>query len=178
MRPGVFSLESLAELSSERGRFMLAAGGGEPGGMAAIGAGVDVVESVVNGTVGIVLANRNGPSQTVVSGPRDSIAKVVASAKARGLRAQSLAVAAAFHSPLVAAASTPLRELAARLEPKAANIPVYSNVTAAPYGPDTTKVAAQLGEHLAKPVKFAPMIEAMYNDGRSGCSSRSELARY
>ena len=164
---GVFSLDSLAELSVERGRFMLAAGGREPGGMAAIGAGAEAVEALVNGSVGVVLANRNGPSQTVVSGPNDAIAGVVAKARERGLRAQSLSVAAAFHSPLVAGASIPLRDLVARHHPATAKIPVYSNVTAAPYGPDSSQIPAQLGDHLAKPVRFAAMIEAMYADKTS-----------
>ena len=161
---GVYSRDALAELSVERGRFLMAAGGDEPGGMAAIGAGAEMVESFVNGTAGVVLANRNGPSQTVVSGPTAAVEKVVATAKERGFRAQSLSVACAFHSPLVAAASTPLRELAAKLEPHSPELPVYSNVTAAPYGPAASQVAAQLGEHLAKPVRFSAMIDAMHKD--------------
>ena len=43
--------------------------------------------------------------------------------------------------------------------------PVYSNIDAAPYPDGLPAIAARLGEHLASPVRFAEMIEAMYRDG-------------
>ena len=42
---------------------------------------------------------------------------------------------------------------------------MYSNLDAAPYPADPPAIAARLGDHLASPVRFAEMIEAMYRDG-------------
>ena len=43
--------------------------------------------------------------------------------------------------------------------------PVYSNLDAAPHPADPSAIAERLGDHLASPVRFADMIEAMYRDG-------------
>ncbi len=43
--------------------------------------------------------------------------------------------------------------------------PVYSNVTARPYEDSASRVSEQLGDHLASPVQFSTMIDAMYDDG-------------
>ncbi len=42
---------------------------------------------------------------------------------------------------------------------------MYSNLDAAPHPEDTATIAARLGAHLAGPVLFADMIEAMHRDG-------------
>ena len=42
---------------------------------------------------------------------------------------------------------------------------MYSNLDAAPHPADLGAIAARLGDHLAGPVRFAEMIEAMYRDG-------------
>ena len=52
-----------------------------------------------------------------------------------------------------------------RLIAGAPRLPVYSNVTAASYPAEREAIAAQLGDHLARPVRFAAMVEAMYADG-------------
>src|SRR5262249_21304920 len=82
-----------------------------------------------------------------------------------GIRGQLLPVAFAFHSPLVAAAREPLARLAGELGLRPPGLPVYSNVDAAPYPEDPAAMAAQLGAHLAQPVRFAEMIAAMHAAG-------------
>jgi len=162
---GAFPGDALAELSEARGRFLLAAVGDEPGAMAAVQAGPDALGPLLDDAPGVVIANRNGPAQTVVSGPVQAVTRVAAAAQALGLRARPLPVACAYHSPLVAGAAAPLAALAARLVEDAPGKPVYSNVTAAPYPADPAAVARQLGDHLASPVRFAEMVEAMHGDG-------------
>jgi len=162
---GSFSAEALVELSEARGRFLREAAGEMTGAMAAVATGPERIGEVLAGLDGVEAVNWNGPTQTVISGNSEAVGRAVDRAKALGLRAQLLPVASAFHSPLVAGAGAPLASLAAALGPAAPRIPTYSNVTAAPYPADPGGIAALLGEHVARPVRFAEMIEAMHAGG-------------
>ncbi|WP_024936059.1 SDR family NAD(P)-dependent oxidoreductase [Actinomadura welshii] len=67
--------------------------------------------------------------------------------------------------PLAAGASDALcAELLGR-DLRSPAFPVWSNLTAAPYGADAGELAATLAGHLAAPVRFAEQIEAMYDAG-------------
>ncbi len=145
--------------------FLRRAVGAEPGAMAAVQAGPEAVEPLLARIPGVVLANRNGPKQTVLSGPRAAITAVIEAAKAVGLRARAVPVACGYHSPLVAGASAPLAALAGRLIAQTPRLPVYSNVDASRYANDLAGISRQLGEHVVSSVRFAEMIEAMYRDG-------------
>lgn len=160
---GSFSLEKLAILAESRGQLIRAAAGQHPGAMAALSTGGETIAKLLDGLDNVLPVNWNGPKQTVISGTSASVEAAVARAREQGIRAQLLPVACAFHSPIVARASEPLAELAARLGTVDPRLPVFSNVSAAPYRPGT--VAPQLGAHLAQPVRFAEMIEAMHADG-------------
>lgn len=164
---GVLGVGALAELSEARGRFLKAAlaEGDEPGTMAALSAGPGQIEAVLEGLAGVNPVNWNGPTQTVISGPRAAIAEALEQARRVGVRGRLLPVAGAFHSPMVAPAGAPLATLAAGLGLDRPRIPVYSNVDAAPYPSEPAAIAAQLGEHLARPVRFAEMVEAMHAAG-------------
>jgi acyl transferase domain-containing protein/NAD(P)H-dependent flavin oxidoreductase YrpB (nitropropane dioxygenase family) len=162
---GALTVEGLAELSDARGRFMLAAAGREPGSMAAIAAGPEAAANVLDGIEGAAIVNWNGPGQTVISGSTAAVTTAVDRARALGFRAQILPVACAFHSPLVGGAREPLAALAATLAPVSPRRPVYSNTTATRYPADPTRIPAQLGDHLARPVRFSEMIATMYDEG-------------
>ncbi len=133
--------------------------------MAALSAGPGPVAALLDGLEDIGVANHNGPDQTVISGARAAVAEAVRRAKSAGIRAQMLPVARAFHSPLVASARGPLADLATRVGIEPPRRPVYSNVTAAPYPDVAAAIAAQVGDHLACPVRFAEMVESMHDDG-------------
>jgi acyl transferase domain-containing protein/NAD(P)H-dependent flavin oxidoreductase YrpB (nitropropane dioxygenase family) len=164
---GVLEAAALAELSEARGRFLgsAIAAGDEPGSMAALAAGPAQIDAVLAGIDAVIPANWNGPRQTVISGPRAAVAQALEQARRLGIRGQLLPVPCAFHSPLVAAAREPLAGLAASLGLTPPRIPVYSNVTAASYPVEPAAIAAQVGAHLAQPVRFAEMVEAMHADG-------------
>ena len=159
------SIESLAELSHERGRLMLEELGDDPGSMAAIEAGPADVTSLIEGVEGVAAVNENGPRQTIIAGPRDGVEQAVDRAKRSGLRAQMLPVAGAFHTSRVAGASGPLADAAMRLIGSTPDRPVYSNLDALPHPADPSAIARRIGEHVARPVRFAPMVEAMHRDG-------------
>ncbi|AGA29701.1 polyketide synthase family protein [Singulisphaera acidiphila DSM 18658] len=162
---GVYSLEALVRLSEARGRFIKAAAGDQPGMMAALAASPDQVETLLQGLEGVSAVNWNGPRQTVVSGRSDAVAAALGRARQSGLRGQELAVSCAFHSPIVAGACRPLAELANSLAPQSPQCPVFSNVTGTRHTDDPTAIAAQVGAHVASPVRFASMIEAMHDAG-------------
>jgi acyl transferase domain-containing protein/NAD(P)H-dependent flavin oxidoreductase YrpB (nitropropane dioxygenase family)/NAD(P)-dependent dehydrogenase (short-subunit alcohol dehydrogenase family) len=162
---GALEARDLAGLSLARGRLMIEAEHGAAGEMAAILAGPEEAERLVREVPEVQIANWNGPRQTVVAGPVEAVERVVELAAARGLSARRLPVSSAFHTPMVAGAREPFSRLASERLRRAAGRPVYSNIDAAPYPAEPPANAARLGDHLANPVRFADMIEAMYRDG-------------
>src|SRR5262249_12948101 len=98
-------------LSRLRGRLMAGAGkGGDAGARRGVVAPQEPMAAIRRGEhLDLVLANKNAPQQTVLSGRADLIDKALSAFVARQIRAQKLSVAAAFHSPLVAEAQAPLR---------------------------------------------------------------------
>ncbi len=159
------SVEALAELSEARGRFMNEAAGTNSGSMSALAASADVVKELIDDNHSVVIANHNGPRQTVISGDRDAVTQVVERARSQGIRTFDLPTARAFHSPAVVFASAPFRELAEQRLRDGARIPVYANVDASVHVDDAGEIADRLGRHIASPVRFEEMIHAMRKDG-------------
>ena len=94
----------------QRGRAMAAAATVAPSGMTAIlGGDPDEVAAVV-GAAGCWLANYNAPGQLVAAGARDALQRL-ADAPPAGARLRPLAVAGAFHTPLMQPALDELSEL-------------------------------------------------------------------
>ncbi|MDP2310540.1 MAG: beta-ketoacyl synthase N-terminal-like domain-containing protein, partial [Pseudomonadota bacterium] len=149
-------------MTAARTRGVLMAGASEtPGAMAAVtGSAADVTPYLVDG---VNIANLNAPEQTVIAGTIAGIEAVMARCKTAGLRATRLAVATAFHSPLVAPAAEAFAEHLRGVQFTAPSVPVWSNTTASTLAPDG--LAEALGAHLAKPVRFVEQVEAMYASG-------------
>jgi acyl transferase domain-containing protein/NAD(P)H-dependent flavin oxidoreductase YrpB (nitropropane dioxygenase family)/NAD(P)-dependent dehydrogenase (short-subunit alcohol dehydrogenase family) len=162
---GAFDAGALLPMSAARAEHILAAAKGAPGTMAAVKAGADAVAAAISGIDGVVLANRNAPDQTVIAGPDAAIDAAVAQLEAKGFTAKRIPVAAAFHSPVVAAAAETFAGVLADVPMSAPQVPVFANTTAAPYPADGDAVRAQLARQLAEPVRFADQIEAMYAAG-------------
>src|SRR5207237_7153705 len=102
---GCFDAPSLFELSQLRGRLM-AETRADAGAMLAVQAPLDTVEELLaRDHFDLVIANRNGPAQAVLSGRTAEIERAAATLKERRVRHVRLPGAAAFHSPLVAAAA-------------------------------------------------------------------------
>ncbi|WP_405364685.1 SDR family NAD(P)-dependent oxidoreductase [Kitasatospora sp. NBC_00039] len=177
---GALAAEDLPELSAERARSILAAvgvaagpgdaadAGTDPGTMAAVAAGAADVERVLReaGTAGrVVVANHNGPRQTVVSGPTAEIEEAAGLLRAAGFGVKRLPVACAFHSPLVAGAGERFAAALADRTVRAPEFPVWSNRTAAAYPAEPAAIRAELAAQIGAPVRFAAQIEAMYEAG-------------
>lgn len=167
---GAFSFEDGLELVVLRGRAMQDAADaikqadGTPGsGMVAL-IGADDGQATAlcdqaRGTEVLVPANYNCPGQIVISGSIAACKRAVEIAGTTGLRAQQLAVAGAFHSPLMAPAA---ERLAAGLKStpiKPPRCPVMSNVTGVQHeaGAGRTiedSIRSRLVEQLTSPVRW------------------------
>jgi enediyne polyketide synthase len=134
----------------------MAEAGDPSGAMASIHAGYAEVLQRLNGD-DLVIAARNGPSQTVVSGKAGAVRRFTEKLHSQGLTATMLSVSHAFHSPLVAEVATAFSghlssQCFAKLERR-----VISTVTAAPLASDAD-LKALLSTQITQPVLFADAL--------------------
>lgn len=166
---GSLSFADAVRLVRLRGEAMQAAAEAVPSGMVVlIGAdeaqAAKLCEAAAGGEV-LTVANLNCPGQVVVSGSRGACVRAVEMAKANGIRmAKPLAVAGAFHSPLMAPAADRLKAALAAVAFKDPQWPVYTNVTARPVT-RAAEVPDLLVRQLTSPVRFADSVVAMHAAG-------------
>ena len=166
---GALTFEEGLKIVKERGRLMFEAGKEEPGTMAAIiGLKPEQVEQVCADVAetGIVQpANFNSPGQIAISGEVPAVRAALVKAKEAGAKkAVELVVSGAFHSPLMQAAQDGLESVLETVEIQNPQIPVYSNVEAAPVQ-ESSKIRQLLVRQLTKPVLWQTIIENMIADG-------------
>jgi [acyl-carrier-protein] S-malonyltransferase len=144
-------LADALELVVVRGAAMQRAGAERPGAMCALlGVGAADAERLcaeARGDDELVVANRNSPAQSVVSGTVAAIARLEALAKDRKVRAVRLNVAGAFHSELMRPAVQRVVEALQRIAISDPVFPIAENVT----GELVTK-AGRLRELLGRQV--------------------------
>ncbi len=165
---GMIDFASLMELSEGRGRFIVDAAKDaayELGTMAAVQAARTVVEKLIAGTDGVLLANHNAPEQCVISGSMSGIRTAAERISAAGFEVSEIPVAAGFHSPCVAPALSALGALIEKTDWCDGDMPVYSNTTGEPHAVELDGVRRVMTEHLVRPVEFVAEVEAMYRDG-------------
>lgn len=165
---GVFDAETLRGLAAVRGEAMAAAAAvaGDTGMTAVLAPRADVealLLSVRHG--GLVLANDNAPGQVVVAGAKAALDAFESDCRARGMKSKRLAVAAAFHSPAVAAATEPFAAAVRRSPWQAPKVPVIANATAEGYALSEKEGKELLGKQLASPVRFREGVLAAYAAG-------------
>ena len=159
---GAYDGDALNQMSRERGRLMASFQGAEAGSMLAVHAPLADIEGVLREEkLDLVIANRNSPSQCVLSGTTAEIARAEGALQKRRLRSTRLPVAAAFHGPLVARASGPFREALEEVSVRRPTTPVFANTTAKPYPDSPHDTRDLLAQQLAKPVDFVGVIENM-----------------
>ncbi len=113
----------------------------------------------------LVIANKNAPEQTVLSGALNEIEKAAKIFTQKNITNKKLNVSAAFHSEWVSHASKPFREVLEKISFNTGKIPVYANTTAKPYPKAVDKARQILAEQISKPVEFIQQIENMYTSG-------------
>ncbi|NKQ57888.1 SDR family NAD(P)-dependent oxidoreductase [Amycolatopsis sp. K13G38] len=163
---GSFDGATLLELSAARAESILSSAGADPGAMAAVAASADDVRQALREFGDdVVLANHNAPRQCVISGPTESIERVVAKLRRNGVSAKDIPVACAFHSPVLAGAGEKFAEVLAKHRIRPPETAVWANRTAAAYPNEAGAVRAELAAQIGAPVGFVAEIEAMYEAG-------------
>ena len=162
---GCFDSKTLIRLSRQRGESILAAAGDDPGKMAAVGCGYAELQKLFDAGSGIVLANQNSKTQTVISGSTPAIDSALALLKEKNISAKPIETACAFHSHIVERAQVLFDECLRDISIAAPVFPVYANTTAQIYPSDGERIKQQLGLHIVRPVRFVEQIEKMYADG-------------
>jgi acyl transferase domain-containing protein/NAD(P)-dependent dehydrogenase (short-subunit alcohol dehydrogenase family) len=166
---GWIDLESFLSLAITRGRLMAQAGNNDDqnnGTMLAVKAPLDELEELIKDTkTDVILANRNSPTQGVLSGSLDAVTRAEETCREKGFRTVRLPVSAAFHSPLVEHAQKPFSQALENINILASDIPVFSNTTGSSYPGDPEKAKQLLGDHLLSPVNFVSEINNLFNMG-------------
>lgn len=180
---GVFSFRDALELVTLRGSAMQAAAVVQPSGMVAlVGADEAQAQAVCDKARGndvLVCANFNAPGQVVISGHKSACERAMAAATELGLKPTALAVAGAFHSPLMAPAADRLAAALAKTDTRPPRFPVVSNVTAQPHAADAgaeTSIRRLLVEQLTSPVRWAQSGSWLVRNAGQGGGQYHELA--
>jgi [acyl-carrier-protein] S-malonyltransferase len=165
---GAISFEDAAQVVKERASAMAEACRAEPGAMSAlVGLSREEAEEVckIAGRGGIlVVANENGPKQTVVSGSAAAIELAERLARDRGARPVRLKVEGAFHSPLMRPALERVRKAIARAPIHGSEVPVIPNASGKPErrGPVLRDLLAR---QLLSPVRWERSMHALADIG-------------
>jgi acyl transferase domain-containing protein len=153
-------------LSSLRGQLMASQAAGPAGAMLAVGASADATAEVLKEEgIDLVLANKNTPKQTVLSGAAAQVDRAELAFSRRKIATFRLAVAGAFHSPFVGSAAEPFRAALEKVALRPTKVPVFANTNASVYPDDPARARDLLAGQLARPVEWIAQIEAMYAAG-------------
>lgn len=160
---GMLNFEDCFNLVVKRAEIMQAEALKKGGCLAAVlKADSGTVEKLCGETGGVYPVNYNCKGQTVVAGGEKEIQILTQKISSEGGRVIRLAVSGAFHSPYMEDAYTAFKQETEKLAFADAKIPLYSNVSANPYG----KNAAQLlSLQIKSPVLWQKTIENMEKDG-------------
>ncbi|MGW7616610.1 SDR family NAD(P)-dependent oxidoreductase [Streptomyces antimycoticus] len=166
---GALSLEDGAKVVALRSKALRQLAGG--GAMASLGVGQERAGELLSGlgdqAAGVGVAAVNGPSATVVSGPPEQVAAVVAACQEAGERARLIEVDYASHGPQVEEIRDELNEVLAGIRPldtSGSGTAFYSTVTggrAVTTDLDTGYWVANLRER----VRFTDAVQALLADG-------------
>ncbi|MGW7657650.1 type I polyketide synthase, partial [Streptomyces tendae] len=166
---GVLSLEDGARVVALRSRALRRLAGG--GAMASLGVGQERVGLLLSDlgdrAGGVGVAAVNGPSSTVVSGPPEQVAAVVAGCQEAGERARLIEVDYASHGPQVDQIREELSELLDGIRPldtSGSGTAFYSTVTGGRVDGSVLDTDYWV-RNLRERVRFADAVEALLGDG-------------
>lgn len=166
---GVMDFETALKVVQRRGEAMQEASDAAPSGMVAVlGLDRDKVEAVCDEARGdgvLQIANLLCPGNIVVSGDNAACEKAAELAVAAGaFKVQPLAVAGAFHTPLMKSAVERLAAALADAPLSAPRIPVVSNVDARPHH-DPEEIRRLLIEQVVSPVRWEDSMRYLLDQG-------------
>lgn len=165
---GVFDRNTASDVISARGREITRQGQGESG-MAAVSASAEFIEPYLKEAPGfVVVANRNCPAQTVISGEIPALEHVLEKLKEKEIPCQLLRVNYAFHTSFLDHSVEPLRKFLEKTEVHKPTVPVQCNLTGRFYeteGDFAAHLRDALARHLTRPVEFISNTLSMYEAG-------------
>lgn len=167
---GAMDFETGLKVVRKRGQAMQASAMASPSGMTSVlgldEAKVDDLCARVAEHGRLWKANMLGPGNIVVSGDKSALAQIEPIATELGAsRVIPLAVAGAFHTPLMKPADQRLAEALAEASIAAPKIPVYSNVDANPHTDSPATIAATLATQVTQGVRWDDSMRRMLADG-------------
>jgi [acyl-carrier-protein] S-malonyltransferase len=110
------------------------------------------------------VANFLCPGNYAVSGHRTACDRLAALVEAGGGKVVRLAVAGAFHTPLMQSAEEAMAAVFGNVHMESPRLPVWSNVTARPHeGP--AEVRTLLGRQMVEPVLWEQTVRNLLADG-------------
>jgi [acyl-carrier-protein] S-malonyltransferase len=165
---GALDFDSGLRVVAERGRAMQDASDAAPSGMVSLlGLELDKIEELcTQARQGEVLqvANMLCPGNIVVSGSKAACQRVAALAEAAGaMKVIPLAVAGAFHTPLMTPAVERLAMALAHVEIRPPQVPVLSNVDAQAHD-EPAEIRALLVEQVVNPVLWEDTMRRVLAD--------------
>ena len=175
---GAWSVGDAARIVAAR-TDRLAAAAAPDGGMLALSTHADVAAALVAAAddVSVVVAVRNSPRQTVLSGPRAALTRIAAAAAALDIAATTLASPFAFHHPALAGAAASFRSAVAELPVRPLRYRVHSPILGRAYR-DEDDLAELLARHLVRPVDLLAGIRGLHERGHTvyvECGARDAL---
>lgn len=159
---GVYTLEEAVLISYHRSR--LQAKEANKGAMLAVGLAESDVAGLLEGRPGVSLAAVNSFSSVTLSGDAAEIDAIAAELEKRDVFHRKLRVEVAYHSPQMAPLDGPIQAALADLQPKPAQIPLFSTVTGQlSEGPEWTP--DYWWRNVRQPVRFAEGAQALMEQG-------------
>lgn len=160
---GAYSPVTGFRIACARGRHMAKAAAAAPAGMAAIvKLPNETVEALASHYNAVYPVNYNCNGQLVVAGSTEELPGFYEEVKAAGGRALPLKVGGGFHSPFMTPAVNEFEKALAEFEICTPSLPIYANLTAAPY---EANVKETMCAQINHPVLWERIILSMAQQG-------------
>ena len=157
----VFNFETGLNLVQNRSRLMDAAEGGKMAALMKFDR--TSLETVVNQTENVVIANDNSAEQVVISGTPEAVDLVLGQVKVK--RVMPLKVSGAFHSPLMENAAIQFQQILELVNFRSAKVPVISNVNPSQPITDAEELKSYLIQQMTSSVRWREIILKLLDVG-------------
>ena len=150
----VFNFETGLNLVQNRSRLMDAAEGGKMAALMKFDR--TSLETVINQTENVVIANDNSAEQVVISGTPEAVDLVLGQVKVK--RVMPLKVSGAFHSPLMDNAAIQFQQILELVNFQKAKVPVISNVDPSNPTQDGEQLKKYLIQQMTSSVRWREIM--------------------
>ena len=157
----VFNFETGLNLVQNRSRLMDAAEGGKM--VALMKFDRTSLETVINQTENVVIANDNSAEQVVISGTPEAVDLVLGQVKVK--RVMPLKVSGAFHSPLMDNAAIQFQQILELVNFRSAKVPLISNVNPSQPITDAEELKSYLIQQMTSSVRWREIILKLLDVG-------------